>query len=109
MRITRSALSKTADRSAMPVELMFAWSDGPDRFPITTEDYMCLNQDNLLNDSIIDFYLRYVFSTKLDDDQKRKCHVFSSFFYQRLTTRPSRRNGRYFDPSYCDILKYVAT
>ena len=84
----------------MPVKMMpsavvpmFSWSDGADRFSVTTEDYTCLGDDQLLNDSIIDFYLRYVFSTKLDERQKARVHVFSSFFYQRLTTRPPKKIG----------------
>ena len=70
----------------VPVE-MFSWSDGPGKFSVSTVDYFCLDQDNLLNDIIIDFYIRYVFSTKLSDELKNKCHVFSSFFYQSLTTK----------------------
>lgn len=93
MRITRGA-TKSLPRNPLPVVQMFSWSDGPDRFSVTTEDYACLNQDNLLNDSIIDFYVKYVFSTKLDDSLKRRCHVFSSFFYQRLTTHPAKMSGR---------------
>lgn len=95
-RSTRSSTAK-AVQSLVPIEIMFFWSDSMDRFSVTTEDYACLNQDQYLNDSIIDFYLRYVFSTKLSDSQKKKCHVFSSFFYQRLTTRPPRVSGRW-DP-----------
>ncbi|KAI9565273.1 hypothetical protein GHT06_009058 [Daphnia sinensis] len=93
MRITRAS-TKSLPRNSLPVVQMFSWSDGPDRFSVTTEDYACLNQDNLLNDSIIDFYVKYVFSTTLDDSLKRRCHVFSSFFYQRLTTPPARMSGR---------------
>ncbi|XP_057373751.1 sentrin-specific protease 6-like [Daphnia carinata] len=93
MRITRGT-TKSLPQNCLPVIQMFSWSDGPDRFSVTTEDYTCLNQDNLLNDSIIDFYVKYVFSTKLDDSLKGRCHVFSSFFYQRLTTPPARMSGR---------------
>lgn len=49
MRITRGA-TKSLPRNPLPVVQMFSWSDGPDRFSVTTEDYACLNQDNLLND-----------------------------------------------------------
>lgn len=69
---------------------MFSWSE----FPVNTDDYSCLNQEQLLNDSIIDFYLKYVFSTQLNTDLQSKCHVFSSFFYQRLTSRPAKIPGR---------------
>jgi Ulp1 protease family, C-terminal catalytic domain len=63
---------------------MFHWQDGLDRFPVTRKDYASLNKDRLLNDSIINFYLRYVCSNKLKPEQRSRCHVFSSFFYQRL-------------------------
>ncbi len=53
--------------------------------------------EQLLNDSIIDFYLRYAFSATgplaLEPARRQRCHVFSSFFYQRLTTRPTRPAG----------------
>ena len=55
---------------------MFSWSDGPGNLSVSTVDYVSLDQDNLLNDTIIDFYIRYVFSTKLSDELKNKCHVF---------------------------------
>ena len=35
---------------------MFTWEDGGDRFPVTDEDYACLNKDQLLNDSIIEYF-----------------------------------------------------
>ena len=91
-RVTRSS-SKPKPVSVQVVP-MFSWPDGADRFSVTTEDYACLNNDRLLNDSIIDFYLRYVFSTKTEPEQRSRCHVFSSFFYQRLTTRPPKMGGR---------------
>lgn len=71
------------------VEPMFTWSDVGDqvKFTVSTEDYTCLNEDELLNDNIIDFYLSYAFSTKLNEAQKSRIYVFSSFFYQRLTSR----------------------
>lgn len=55
------------------------------------------------DNSIIDFYVRYIFSTELNDSVKNKCHVFSSFFYQRLTTRPPKVVGRYA----IDLLNHI--
>lgn len=50
---------------------------------------MCLAQDQFLNDVIIDFYLKYLV-IHLPADRQAKVHVFSTFFYNRLTTKPSR-------------------
>lgn len=49
-RQTRGASKSASRQSLLPVVPMFSWSDGPDRFSVTTEDYSCLDQDNLLND-----------------------------------------------------------
>uniref|UniRef100_A0A1B6JN05 Ubiquitin-like protease family profile domain-containing protein n=1 Tax=Homalodisca liturata TaxID=320908 RepID=A0A1B6JN05_9HEMI len=56
--------------------------------PINTEDYACLGEDQFLNDVIIDFYLKYVVEKTLSPEDRARTHVFSSFFYKRLTTKP---------------------
>lgn len=61
--------------------------EGRGRISINTEDYVCLATDQFLNDVIIDFYLKYLIEN-LPDDRRNKVHVFSTFFYKRLTTKP---------------------
>jgi len=56
--------------------------------PINTEDYACLDCEQFLNDVIIDFYLKYVVEKTLSPEDRARTHVFSSFFYKRLTTKP---------------------
>ncbi|XP_024083662.1 uncharacterized protein LOC106662776 isoform X5 [Cimex lectularius] len=56
---------------------------------INTEDYACLGEDQFLNDVIIDFYLKWLFLTKLSPEDQKRTHIFSSFFYKRLTTKAS--------------------
>lgn len=63
---------------------------------INTEDYMCLAQDQFLNDVIIDFFIKYLFNECITPQQREKTHVFSTFFYKRLTMKPKKAN-RYFN------------
>lgn len=52
---------------------------------------MCLGTDQYLNDVIIDFYLNYLQLEVMTEEQKSKTHIFSSFFYKRLTTTSTRQ------------------
>lgn len=52
---------------------------------------MCLGTDQYLNDVIIDFFLNYLQLEIMTDEQKSKTHIFSSFFYKRLTTTTTRQ------------------
>ena len=64
--------------------------DSPGNVSITNEDYNCLEAEQFLNDVIIDFYLKYIqmelFGTV--DQWSKRTHIFTTYFYKRLTTRP---------------------
>ncbi|XP_067132047.1 sentrin-specific protease 6-like isoform X2 [Centruroides vittatus] len=60
---------------------------------ITSEDLECLNTGEFLNDVIIDFYLKYLIMEKLSESDKNRTHIFSSFFYPRLTQKVNTRNN----------------
>ncbi|XP_061668319.1 sentrin-specific protease 6 [Syngnathoides biaculeatus] len=65
---------------------------------VTNEDLHCLHDGEFLNDVIIDFYLKYLVLEKLKKEDAQRIHVFSSFFYRRLTQRekgsaPDRSNN----------------
>ncbi|KAG8237674.1 hypothetical protein J437_LFUL015562, partial [Ladona fulva] len=62
---------------------------------INPEDYCCLGEEQFLNDVIIDFYLKYLTLSCLSEEDQQRTHVFSSFFYKRLTTRPVRSARRH--------------
>lgn len=62
---------------------------------INTEDYACLGEDQFLNDVIIDFYLKYLMQSVLNEVDRERTHVFSSFFYKRLTSRPKTKGRRH--------------
>ncbi|CAN7982467.1 unnamed protein product [Ixodes pacificus] len=54
-------------------------------------DLRCLGEAQFLNDVIIDFYLKYLMQEKVCEEVQRRTHVFSSFFYPRLTQRLNHR------------------
>ncbi|XP_060603315.1 sentrin-specific protease 6-like [Ruditapes philippinarum] len=54
---------------------------------ITNEDLYCLQEGEFLNDVIVDFYLKYLLHEKLSVADHARTHIFSSFFYKRLTQR----------------------
>uniref|UniRef100_A0A673KGU0 SUMO specific peptidase 6b n=1 Tax=Sinocyclocheilus rhinocerous TaxID=307959 RepID=A0A673KGU0_9TELE len=58
---------------------------------ITEDDLNCLEEGEFLNDVIIDFYLRYLVCEQHEKEDASKCHVFSSFFFKRLTQKDHRR------------------
>ncbi|XP_060664441.1 uncharacterized protein LOC132797032 [Drosophila nasuta] len=53
---------------------------------IRMEDYMCLTKESYLNDIIIDFYLLWLRNTLIPEKLRDRTHIFSTFFYKRLTT-----------------------
>lgn len=59
---------------------------------ITIKDYEYLACDEYLNDKIIDFYIQYLLTEVLTEQQRTITHIFSTFFYEVLTT-PPRKDG----------------
>lgn len=76
-------------RSSEIKEILMYPKEGQGRLSINTEDYMCLAVGQFLNDKIIDFYLKYLWEN-LPPEQQEKVHIFSTFFYKRLTTKGTR-------------------
>ncbi|KAK6187615.1 hypothetical protein SNE40_005598 [Patella caerulea] len=72
-----------------PLEKLLTYPPPPAKgaLTITNEDLYCLNDGEFLNDVIIDFYLKYLLLEKLSEKDKQRTHIFSSFFYKRLTHR----------------------
>ncbi|XP_037905145.1 protein split ends isoform X3 [Hermetia illucens] len=73
------------------IRQILIYPPGKGGIPINTEDYMCLAIDQYLNDVIIDFFLKYLHTDVLTEEQRQKTHIFSSFFYNRLTTMTTRQ------------------
>ncbi|XP_017863621.1 PREDICTED: sentrin-specific protease 6 isoform X3 [Drosophila arizonae] len=88
----RKALDKPmqqAPRQLRPdeqVSLLMYPPKGTGGLCIRMEDYVCLTKESYLNDIIIDFYLLWLRNTLIPEAQRERTHIFSTFFYKRLTT-----------------------
>ncbi|XP_065300167.2 uncharacterized protein [Dermacentor albipictus] len=58
---------------------------------VHSADLRCLREGQFLNDVIIDFYLKYLLLEQLSEEVRQRTHIFSSFFYPRLTQRLNPR------------------
>ncbi|RKP23630.1 hypothetical protein SYNPS1DRAFT_11361, partial [Syncephalis pseudoplumigaleata] len=60
--------------------------DGVKAIAISNNDYQRLREGEFLNDTIIDFYLRYHLDTMHDVNSQllKQTHVFNTFFYHKL-------------------------
>lgn len=76
------------------IRKILIYPQGKGGISINTEDYMCLAIDQYLNDVIIDFYLNYLKLELLKAEERRNIHIFSTFFYKRLTTIGTRQRGQ---------------
>ena len=85
-RQSQSALNNNGNGGGCQIMTVYPPPPAKGGIAINTEDYICLGEDQFLNDAIIDFYLRYLTMELLSDVDQHRTHVFSSFFYKRLTS-----------------------
>ena len=67
---------------------------GSSSVSVTTEDYYCLEDESFLNDVVIDFYFKWLQFAKIPPADRDRTHIFSTFFYKRLTTRPPKSKDK---------------
>ena len=67
---------------------------GSNTVSISPEDYYCLEDESFLNDVIIDFYLKWIQNTVIPQESRDRTHIFTTYFYKRLTTRPPRSKNK---------------
>ncbi|XP_013776519.1 sentrin-specific protease 6-like isoform X1 [Limulus polyphemus] len=79
--------------SEKPVKKLLVYPPPPQTggITITNEDLECLAEGEFLNDVILDFYLKYIIMEKLSEEDRQRTHIFSSFFYPRLTANPGSK------------------
>ncbi|KPU78983.1 uncharacterized protein Dana_GF10888, isoform B [Drosophila ananassae] len=88
----RKALDKSTQptsrqlRADEQVNLLMYPPKGTGSLCIRMEDYVCLTKESYLNDIIIDFYLLWLRNNLIPEAQRERTHIFSTFFYKRLTT-----------------------
>jgi Ulp1 family protease len=51
---------------------------------VSIYDYFTLEEGEYLNDSIINFHLRWLFEERLKPEDRKDVHIFSSHFYTKL-------------------------
>ncbi|CAD5210267.1 unnamed protein product [Bursaphelenchus okinawaensis] len=54
------------------------------KLTIYETDMLTLNNTEMLNDSIIDFYLNYIYYNILPPEKRERVFIFNSFFYSKL-------------------------
>ena len=64
---------------------------------VTLQDYRTLEYDTFLNDIIIDFYLTYLFETKLAKEFQSSIYIFSTMFYKRLIDPRTKAKANTFE------------
>ena len=58
----------------------------PATIEITKSDIQRLRPNNLLNDTLISFYLKFLEQQKLQEEQRKHIHIFNPYFFPKLKT-----------------------
>nr|CAD7258894.1 unnamed protein product [Timema shepardi] len=72
---------------------ILTFPNAPGGIQINSEDYACLKAEAYINDVILDFYLNYLYLNVLSEEDRERTHIFSTFFYRRLTTNREASQG----------------
>lgn len=79
---------------ATPFQFIF---DDNKRHDITSDDFVKLNEGEYLNDTLINFYLKYhhQLTMQANEDLAKLVYIFNTFFYEKLARRDSNGNVGY--------------
>lgn len=91
--------TRSADKKADPVHsidtrikealLVYPNIKGQNSVTLYNDDLDRLKPNEFLNDSIVEFYLRYNYD-QMDAETRDNAHIFNTFFYHRLTQKRER-------------------
>ncbi|BBN03775.1 ubiquitin-like-specific protease 1C/D [Marchantia polymorpha subsp. ruderalis] len=93
------ALRSTNGRRMEDVKLAYPSKEDPEAVEVEYQDLGRLAPLEFLNDTIIDFYIKYMQRPEfLSSEQKKRFHFFNSFFYKKLsetanTQQHSKKQG----------------
>ncbi|KAF2356454.1 Ulp1 protease family C-terminal catalytic domain [Trinorchestia longiramus] len=84
--------AKSVSQFPQPSKTLLIYPPPPQKggISITVDDYQVLEEESFLNDVILDFYLKWLLQSRLSEEQRNKVHLFSTFFYKRLTCKPKK-------------------
>ncbi|AAS51831.2 ADL089Cp [Eremothecium gossypii ATCC 10895] len=82
--------------------LHYQFSDDT-KYTVTNQDFKCLYNHDWVNDTILDFFLKYYVECTISDSDLSlsDVHIFSSFFYTKLVSNPEQY--------YANVKKWVAS
>jgi len=61
---------------------------------LNMDDYSCLEDESFLNDTVIEFYFRWLQHEIFGEVDRARTHVFATYFYNKLTKRPARAKNK---------------
>jgi Ulp1 family protease len=66
---------------------MFVYSSGMNSISVAWDDYYRLEEGKKINDTIIAFYLSWIYD-QWDEAKQKSCHIFNPSFYDNLSSKP---------------------
>ena len=74
--------------------LNYRFNDGTS-YTITNQDFKCLYNNDWINDTIIDFFIKYFVAESIDNNivKEQEVCIMSSFFYTKLVSKPENYYG----------------
>ena len=61
---------------------------------MSSKDLLTLEDHEFLNDSVIEFFIKNLQHKKMPPEKAARCHIFNSFFYEKLTNVRDERSSR---------------
>ncbi|KAJ3088577.1 Sentrin-specific protease 6 [Quaeritorhiza haematococci] len=72
---------------------VFPFGEKKNAVSVRWEDWQHLDPGEFLNDTVIEFYLRYLMLNKLQKSLADQVYIFNTFFYQQLTRKGDKEKG----------------
>jgi Ulp1 family protease len=93
-RRTRASLAATSASAEIFIVYSPLGVSKSERVTLTEADVAILRgKETFLNDSLIDFWLAYVLHVRMSPALRQRIHIFSSFFFTRMSTAAARKEA----------------